>query len=244
MDGRLLGDRPLAALDLNLTPPDPADDGGMRILLVDHGCCDPPHTRIHALRTPLEAAGCTVAVCGPSTANAFEEQPPGMHGIHLHDVAAASHEFLAAVREGSPEAFLRATAHVPSRVLGLARETARQMVAEAADAIFPDAIFVLHAGILADLAVETGAPVVVHVSAADLEAATSRPSLKRLVLSALGSSDRIVAADDAVAARLAEWLGNDADTQGRREIWPFDADAAPRVAEACRLALARRRGEA
>ncbi|MBU6309918.1 MAG: hypothetical protein KJS77_09255 [Planctomycetes bacterium] len=216
----------------------------MRILLVDHGCCDPPHTRIHALRTPLEAAGCTVAVCGPSTANAFEEQPPGMHGIHLHDVAAASHEFLAAVREGSPEAFLRATAHVPSRVLGLARETARQMVAEAADAIFPDAIFVLHAGILADLAVETGAPVVVHVSAADLEAATSRPSLKRLVLSALGSSDRIVAADDAVAARLAEWLGNDADTQGRREIWPFDADAAPRVAEACRLALARRRGEA
>ncbi len=244
MDGRLPGDRPLAALDLNLTPPDPADDGGMRILLVDHGCCDPPHTRIHALRTPLEAAGCTVAVCGPSTANAFEEQPPGMHGIHLHDVAAASHEFLAAVREGSPEAFLRATAHVPSRVLGLARETARQMVAEAADAIFPDAIFVLHAGILADLAVETGAPVVVHVSAADLEAATSRPSLKRLVLSALGSSDRIVAADDAVAARLAEWLGNDADTQGRREIWPFDADAAPRVAEACRLALARRRGEA
>lgn len=244
MDGRLPGDRPLAALDLNLTPPDPADDGGMRILLVDHGCCDPPHTRIHALRTPLEAAGCTVAVCGPSTANAFEEQPPGMHGIHLHDVAAASHEFLAAVREGSPEAFLRATAHVPSRVLGLARETARQMVAEAADAIFPDAIFVLHAGILADLAVETGAPVVVHVSAADLEAATSRPSLKRLVLSALGSSDRIVAADDAVAARLAEWLGNDADTQGRREIWPFDADAAPRVADACRLALARRRGEA
>lgn len=244
MDGRVPGDRPLAALDLNLTPPDPADDGGMRILLVDHGCCDPPHTRIHALRTPLEAAGCTVAVCGPSTANAFEEQPPGMHGIHLHDVAAASHEFLAAVREGSPEAFLRATAHVPSRVLGLARETARQMVAEAADAIFPDAIFVLHAGILADLAVETGAPVVVHVSAADLEAATSRPSLKRLVLSALGSSDRIVAADDAVAARLAEWLGNDADTQGRREIWPFDADAAPRVADACRLALARRRGEA
>jgi hypothetical protein len=216
----------------------------MRILLVDHGCCDHPRTRIHELRQTLEAAGCTVAICGPSKVNAFEEQPPGMHGIHLHDVAAASREFLAAVREGSPEAFLRATAHVPSRVLGLARETARQMVAEAADAIFPDAIFVLHAGILADLAVETGAPVVVHVSAADLEAAAARPSLKRLVLAAIGSSDRVIAADDAVAATLADWLGDDAETRSRREIWPFDEAAAPRVAEACRLALARRRGEA
>jgi hypothetical protein len=216
----------------------------MRILLVDHGCCDHPRTRIHGLRQALEVAGCTVAICGPSTVNAFEEQPPGIHGIHLHDVAAASREFLAAVREGSPEAFLRATAHVPSRVLGLARETARQLVAEAADAIFPDAIFVLHAGILADLAVETGAPVVVHVSAADLEAAADRPSLKRLVLAALGSSDRVIAADDAVAATLADWLGDDAETRSRREIWPFDAAAAPRVAAACRLALARRRGEA
>jgi len=216
----------------------------MRILLVDHGCCDHPRTRIHGLRQALEVAGCTVAICGPSTVNAFEEQPPGIHGIHLHDVAAASREFLAAVREGSPEAFLRATAHVPSRVLGLARETARQLVAEAADAIFPDAIFVLHAGILADLAVETGAPVVVHVSAADLEAAAARPSLKRLVVAALGSSDRVIAADDAVAATLAGWLGDDAETRSRREIWPFDDAAAPRVAEACRLALARRRGEA
>ncbi len=216
----------------------------MRILLVDHGCCDHPRTRIHGLRQTLEAAGCTVAICGPSTVNSFEEQPPGIHGIHLHDVAAASREFLAAVREGSPEAFLRATAHVPSRVLGLARETARQMVAEAADAIFPDAIFVLHAGILADLAVETGAPVVVHVSAADLEAAAARPSLKRLVVAALGSSDRVIAADDAVAATLADWLGDDAETRSSHEIWPFDEAAAPRVAEACRLALARRRGEA
>ena len=216
----------------------------MRILLVDHGCCDHPRTRIHGLRQTLEAAGCTVAICGPSTVNAFEEQPPGIHGIHLHDVAAASREFLAAVREGSPEAFLRAAAHVPSRVLGLARETARQMVAEAADAIFPDAIFVLHAGILADLAVETGAPVVVHVAAADLEAAAARPSLKRLVVAALGSSDRVIAADDAVAATLADWLGDDAETRSSHEIWPFDEAAAPRVAEACRLALARRRGEA
>jgi hypothetical protein len=215
----------------------------MRILLVDHGCCDPPHTRVHRLRHELEQAGCTVAVCGPSTVNAFEEQPPGMHGIHLHDVAAASREFLAAVRDGSPEAFLRAAAHVPSRVLGLARETARQSVAEAADAIFPDAIFVLHAGILADLAIETGAPVVVHVSAVDLEAAAARPSLRRLVLAAIGSSDRIIAADEAVAETLTAWLGDDADVRSRSDTWPIDPAAATRVAEACGRALARRRGE-
>jgi len=123
-------------------------------------------------------------------------------------------------------------------------QTARQIIAEAADAIFPDAIFVLHAGILADLAIETGAPVVVHVSAVDLEAATARPSLKRLVLSAIGSSDRIVAADEAVAGTVAEWLGDDADVRSRCEMWPFDAAAAPRVAEACGRALARRRGDA
>ena len=215
----------------------------MRILLVDHGCCDPPLARLHPLRTALEAGGDTVAICGLSTVNAFEEQPPGMHGIHLHDVAAASREFLAAVRDGSPEAFLRVVPAVPARLLGLARETARQIIAEAADAIFPDAIFVLHAGILADLAIETGAPVVVHVSAVDLEAAAARPSLRRLVLSAIGSSDRIVAADDAVADTVVSWLGNDADVRSRCETWPFDAAAAPRVAAACRTALARRRGD-
>ena len=224
-----------------MNPPLQTADRGMRILLVDHGCCDPPGTRIHALRAGLEAAGCTVAVCGPSTANAFEEQPAGMHGIHLHDVAAASRRFLAAVRDGTPEALLRVVPTVPAGLLGLARETARQIIAEAADAIFPDAIFVLHAGILADLAVETGAPVVVHVSAVDLDAAAERPSLKRLVLSALGSSDHLVAADEAVAARLTEWL--DDEERSRSEVWPLDAAAAPRVAEACRLALARRRGE-
>lgn len=214
----------------------------MRILLIDHGCCDHPHTRVHRIREGLENAGCTVAICGPSTLHSLEEQTPGMHGIHLHDVAAASREFLAAIHDGRPEAFLRAVARVPSRLLGLARETARRMIAEAADAIFPDVIFVLHAGILTDLAVETGAPVVVHVSAADLEAAATRPSLKRLVTSAIGSSDRVIAADDSTAGTLADWLGDD-DTRGRCDTWPFDATAAARVAEACRLALARRRGE-
>jgi hypothetical protein len=215
----------------------------MRLLLVDHGCCDHPHTRIHRLREGLKAAGCSVAVCGPSTVSGLEEQPRGMHGIHLHDVAAASREFLAAVRDGSPDAFLAAVSRVPSRLLGLARETARQMIAEAADDIFPDAIFVLHAGILTDLAVETGAPVVVHVSAGDLAAAAARPSLKRLVTGAIGSCDRVIAGDERVATTLGDWLGDPADGRMPHDTWRFDDQSTSRVAEACRLALARRRGE-
>lgn len=217
----------------------------MRILLIDHGCCDHPHTRVHRLRAALEADGCRVGVCGPSSLHGLDEQPPGMHGIHLHDVAAASRTLLAAVRDGSPDAFLAAVATVPSRLLGLARETARQVIAEAADDLYPDAIFVLHAGILTDLAVETGAPVVVHVAAADLRAAAGRPSLRRLVTSMLGSSDGIVAADDATGKALRDgWLGRDDDQHARCETWAVDAaDAAPRIAAACAAALARRRGE-
>jgi hypothetical protein len=217
----------------------------MRILLIDHGCCDHPHARIHALRAGLEAEGCRVAVCGPSSLHGLDEQPAGMHGIHLHDVAAASRAFLAAIRDGSPEAFLAAVAEVPSRLLGLARETARQVIAEAADSLYPDAIFVLHAGILTDLAVETGAPVVVHVADADLEAAAGRPSLRRLIASVLGSSDGIVAADDATSHALRKgWLEGDADQCARCDTWPADAaDAAPRIAAACAAALTRRRGE-
>lgn len=217
--------------------PDP--DAGMRILIIDHGCCDHPHTRAHGIRAGLEAAGLRAAVCGPSTVPGLDEQPAGMFGIHLHDIAAASRNFLAAVREGSPQAFLAAVAGVPSRLLGLARETARQMIVEASDALYPDAIFVLHAGILTDLAVETGAPVVVHVSATDLEVASGRPSLRRLVASAIGSSDRVVAADAAAAALLRQgWLGDEPC-----DVWAIDGDAAARVAAACRSACARRRGE-
>jgi hypothetical protein len=168
-----------------------------------------------------------------------------MHGIHLNDIAAANRRLLAAVQDGKPEAFLAAVADVPSRLLGLARETARQVIAEAADALYPDAIFVLHAGILTDLAVETGAPVVVYVAAPDLRAAAARPSLRRLVTAALGSSDGIVAADLETAAALRQaWLGSDADQCTRCETWPIDvSDAAARVAAACATALARRRGE-
>jgi hypothetical protein len=63
----------------------------MRILLIDHGCCDHPHTRIHRLREALVAAGASVAVCGPSSLHGLDEQPTGMHGIHLNDIAAANH---------------------------------------------------------------------------------------------------------------------------------------------------------
>lgn len=218
------------------------NERGMRLLLIDHGCCDHPHTRIHALRTGLEPLGIDATVCGPSSVPGLGVQPPGMHGIHLHDVAAASRPFLAAVRDGRPETFLRAVAGAPARLLGLVRETARQMIAEAADAICPDAIFVFHAGILTDLAVETGAPVVVYVTAADLEAAVLRPSLKRLVTAAIGSSDGVVATDESLATLLQrQWLGHAADAAERTEVWPLAADAPTRVAAACGAARARRR---
>ena len=213
----------------------------MRILIVDHGCCDQPHTRVHALRRELAEFGVRASVCGPSTVPGLERQPAGMYGMHLHDVAAASRRLLAAVRDGSPDTFLAAVAGVPARLLGLVRETARQTIAEAVDDCGPDAIFVLHAGILTDLAVETGAPVVVHVAATDLAAAAARPSLRRLVAAAIGSSDAVVAADEATAAEVRrEWLAGDSD--GRCEHWPLDPGAARRIAETCARAVDRRRG--
>ncbi|MFM8984611.1 MAG: hypothetical protein ACKONH_00880 [Planctomycetia bacterium] len=212
----------------------------MRVLLVDHGSCDPPQTRVHGIRAGLERLGIEAAVCGPSSVPGLEEQSPGMYGIHLRDVAAASRVFLAAVKEGSPQAFLEATAGVPARLLGLARETARQALAEAVDLVYPDVIFVLHAGILADLAVETGAPVVVHVTATDLAATAGRPSLRNLVAAAIGSSAVIVAEDDAVAAALAaDWLADATDAAARLETWALGPDAATRIAIACRRARRR-----
>ena len=98
--------------------------------------------------------------------------------------------------------------------------------------------------ILADLAVETGAPVVVHVAAADLAGADERPSLRRLVAAAIGSSEVVVAADEAVAVSLrGGWLAADAEAADGLETWPADADCAARIAAACGRALARRRGE-
>jgi anthranilate phosphoribosyltransferase len=215
----------------------------VRILLIDHGCCDPPATRVHALRHALSQAGIAAAVCGPSSVPSLEQQPPGMFGIHLDDVAAASRRLLTAVRSGDATALLTAVATVPARLLGLVRETARQTIAEATDAVDPDAIFVLHGGILTDLAVETGAPVVVHLSGTDLTAAEVRPSLKRLVVGAVGSCGVVAAATEETAAALRrDWLGG--DTEGRCEVWPIAdvAAAAAPLAAACRRAIASRQG--
>lgn len=211
----------------------------MRVLLVDHGCCDHPHTRVHRLREGLGAIGCSAEVCGPASVPSLAAHTAGLHGIHLHDVAAASRTFLAAVRDGGAEAFLAAAAAVPARILGLARETARQVIAEATDIVDPEAIFVLHAGILTDLAVETGAPVVVHVTEADLAAAARRPSLRSLVSRAIGSCELVVAENETTAAAIRSgWLPHDATGC---EAWPLTPDSAPAIAAACRRAVSQRR---
>ena len=213
----------------------------MRVLLVDHGCCDYDHTRVHGCRRALSRLGVAAAVCGPSSIPQLEMQHAGMYGIHLHSLAAASHRFLEAVRDGSPEAFLRGVAAIRPRLLGAVRETSRQLIAEAADAIDPDVIFVMHAGILTDLSAETGAPVVAHVAGGDLEAAATLPAMRALVTRGLGSCEAVVAADAATAESLrAAWL--EPDVAERIDIWPLGPDSADRLAGSCREALARRRG--
>ena len=211
----------------------------MRLLVIDHGCCDPPAGRVYALRAAVRDLGSEAVACGPSSIPSLAEQPPGLHGIHFHDIAAANRGFLAAVQEGSPAAFLVATGGISPSMLGLAREAARQAIAEAVDTVDPDAIFVLHAGILADLAIETGVPVVLHVAAADLDAAAGSPRLAELVAAALGSAESIIAADDDAARMLrADWLDDDA--AAACETWPALPESAARLLAACRHAIARR----
>ena len=114
--------------------------------------------------------------------------------------------FAAAVREGDPDAFVRTTASLPAALLGLVRETARQALAEAVDGFDPEAILVLHAGIFADLAVETGLPVVIHATESDLEAARKDLRVCELVAAALASAEGVVPADEATAKVLeAHW---------------------------------------
>ena len=211
----------------------------MRLLVIDHGSCDPPATRVHALRAALRDHGGEAVACGPSSIPGLAEQPPGLHGMHFHDIAAANRGFLAAVRDGSSAAFLAATGGISPSLLGLAREAARQTIAEAVDTVDPDVIVVLHAGILADLAIETGVPVVLHVAAADLDAAGGSQRLTELVTAALGSAEAIVAADDDTTRRLwADWL--DADAAAACETWPAAPDSAALMLAACRRALERR----
>lgn len=211
----------------------------MRLLVIDHGCCDPPATRVHGLREALQRLGVEAVACGPSSTPGLAEQPPGLRGIHLHDIAAANRRFLAAVRDGSAAAFIAATGGVSPSLLGLARETARQAIAEAVYTVDPQAIFVLHAGILADLAIETGVPVALHVAAADLDAARGCDRLEELVAAALGSAETMIAADSDTAHRLtADWI--DASAAAACDTWPATPDSAERIIAACRRAIARR----
>jgi len=211
----------------------------MRLLVIDHGCCDPPATRVHGLREALRRLGVEAVACGPSSTPGLAEQPPGLRGIHLHDIAAANRRFLAAVRDGSAAAFIAATGGVSPSLLGLARETARQAIAEAVYTVDPDAIFVLHAGILAHLAIETGVPVALHVAAADLDAARGSARLEELVTAALGSAEAVIAADGETAQRLAaDWI--DESAAAACDTWPATTDSAERIVAACRRAMARR----
>ncbi|MEI6256048.1 MAG: hypothetical protein WCQ77_05305 [Planctomycetota bacterium] len=214
----------------------------MRLLLIDHANCDHDHTPAHHYRAALGQLGITASVCGPASIPQLEQQHTGMYGIHLHAIAAASHDFLAAVRDGSAEEFLRVIPRLSPRLLGSIRETSRQLIAEALDATDPDVIFVLRAGILTDLAVETGAPVVVHVSQTDLAAAAAKPLMQKLVSRAIGSCEVVIAADAATADALRQngWLGNDASDQ--IEIWPLGPQSSEQIAAACRAAVTSRRG--
>ena len=159
-------------------------------------------------------------------------------------IAAASRVFLGAIHDGSPAAFLSATAAISPRLLGSVRETARQAIAEAVDAFDPDAIFVLHAGILADLAIETGVPVAIHVAGGDLDIAGRSDRVRDLVAAALGSAEAVAAEDDATATAIArDWLDQD-DAASRPQVAVFAAgpDRAAGILAACEQAIARRRG--
>lgn len=209
----------------------------MRILLIDHANCDPPHTRAHQVRAALDLLRVRAAVCGPASVPSLAEQPQGMFAIHLFDTVAASRKLHAAVQTGGAEAFLAAVASVSPRLLGLVRETARQGIAEAVDAVNPDAIFVIHAGILADLAIETGVPVAMHVAAGDL--AVANGSVRELVVAALGSCGCVATDSAATAAAIrADWFD---DALLAEEPWAVGPDAAQHVLDACRAAVQHRR---
>lgn len=208
----------------------------MRILLIDHANCDPPHTRAHQLRAALNLVRVRATVCGPASVPSLADQPQGMFAIHLLDTVAASRKLHAAVQAGGAEAFLAAVAGVSPRLLGLVRETARQGIAEAVDAVNPEAIFVIHAGILADLAIETGLPVAVHVADGDLALATG--PVRELVAAAVGSCGCVATASATTAAALrADWVD---DPPLVKEPWAIGPEAAEHVVEACRAAVRRR----
>ena len=189
-------------------------------------------------RSGLPALGATAAVCGPSAVPSLVAQPDGMFGMHLHDIAAASRKFHAAVKSGLAAPLLAALAGVSPRLLGLVRETARQGIAEAVDAVNPDAIAVFHAGVLADLAIETGVPVVIHVAVGDL-AAAGDGRVRELVLAALGSCEAVAVEDAATADTIRRDWAADASILGA--AWTAGPEAATDVLAACAAAVSRRR---
>ncbi len=211
----------------------------MRLLVVDHGCCDPPLGRVFHCRALLAREGIESLACGPASVSALEAPTPGLHGIHLRDIAAGNRTFARAVRDGTAEAFLQAVTSIPEAMLGLVRETARQAIAEAVDAFDPAAILVLHAGIFADLAVETGVPVIVHVAADDLAALERNERINGLVAAALESAEVVVVADAATQASLIEgWF--EAPSRTPAGVWAIDEQSGERLAAMCRLACSRR----
>ena len=220
----------------------PTESVGMRVLLVDHGCCDPPTTRAHRYRAQLAQQGIETLICGPAEASPGPGLAAGgVHRIDLQDMAAASPLLLHLLRHGTGQAFLHSTGDLPGQLLGVVRESARQTLAAAVDALDPDVIFVLHAGILADLAVETGAPVAVHVAHSDVaryrHAAPTQA--RELVAAALASAELVIAADAATAQELQQhWL----DDTPPLPVWPLEDGAGDLIAAACRTALQRRQG--
>lgn len=217
----------------------------MRLLLVDHGCCDGVLSRGFRCRDALVREGIEALLCGPASVSPLEAATPGLQGIPLKAVAAGNRAFAAAVRDGDPDAFLRTSAGLPAALLGLVRETARQAMAEAVDGFDPAAILVLHAGIFADLAVETGLPVVILASLADLASARRDPRVCELVAAALASAEAVVPVDeDAAAALAADWLEEPGPEAALADppAGPVDGVGAACLAAAIRRACRRRGG--
>jgi hypothetical protein len=164
-----------------------------------------------------------------------------IYGPLLDDRVRSVADGVAPGQYGRAEAFLDTTPTIPTALLGLVRETARQAVAEAVDAFDPAAILVLHAGIFADLAVETGVPVVIHVGPTDLAAAGLDERVHDLVVAALGSAELLIGADEATLATLkSQWLGEAEACENR--AGPIDDHCAGWLAEAVRIACRRRGG--
>ena len=161
----------------------------------------------------------------------------GVRGACAHPDAdrLAAHGVRVTVADAS-EFFPQDAVRLSEDVLARARETARLAFDRAVDEGDPDVILVLHVGPIADLAVETGVPVVIHASVTDLDA-TGDGRVRELVASSLGAADIVAAEDKATAATLRRdgWVSDDVEV----EIVPR-SDAALLVA-ACRRASDRRR---